>query len=218
MKTDLELVELVEEELEDEPKANVTEIGVTAKDGVVTLMGSVDSLPAKWEAEQAAMRVSGVQAVANEIEVVLPGVYQRSDADIARAAADALAWNGLLPHEDDVQVAVEDGWVTLSGQLEREFQKRTAENLMHQLVGVKGVTNEILVPPQTSSMVVKEKITAVLKQNAALDAEEIHVEANDGQVTLQGVVRSWAVREDAEAAAWSVPGVDWVTDKLVIGG
>jgi len=215
MKKDLELKKDVFEELEWEPSVNASEIGVIAKDGVVTLTGSVDHYPEKWEAEHAALRVSGVKAVANEIEVKLPGDYKRTDADIALAAANTLKWNTSVP-KDSIQVVVENGWVTLRGEVEWFYEKSFVEAAVRHLVGVKGVLNEVTIKPQVLSADVKEKIEAALKRNAALDAQGIQVEVNGSKVILRGKARSFAEREQAGLAACSAQGVTEVKNNIKI--
>ena len=167
------------------------EIGVIVKDGVVTLTGWVDSFTKKWEAERAAWRVRGVVAVANDIEVRLPGSSERSDPDIAAAAARALEWDALMP-PGKVKVTVSKGWVTLEGEAEWQFQRREAERAVRRLTGVRGVTNLIRVRPRAepSPDELKRRIEEALVRSAELDAERIQVEVQGGKVILKGTVRS----------------------------
>jgi osmotically-inducible protein OsmY len=216
MKTDTQLQKDVIDELRWEPRVKEAEIAVSAKDGVVTLTGSVDTFAQKYEAERAVERVTGVRAVADDLTVKILGPHARSDTEIAHAAINALRWDIEVPDEK-LTVKVENGWVTLKGETEWNYQKTAAERDVRCLAGVKGLSNLITVKPRASATEVKAKIEAALKRSAELDAKQITVEAADDTVTLKGRVRSWAERSDVERAAWAAPGVKEVHDQLVIG-
>jgi osmotically-inducible protein OsmY len=205
------------DELRFQPNVREAEIGVAAREGVVTLTGFVPSYPEKVAAVRAAERVFGVRAVADDLTVRLPGTAQRSDTDIAHAAVEALKWNVEVP-DTAIKLTVKDGWITMEGDVDWEFQRRAADRSVRFLTGVKGVVNRVTVHrASVSALEVQRHITDALKRSATVDAQRISVEARDGRVVLRGKVRSWAERTDAEAAAWAAPGVSAVEDDITVG-
>jgi osmotically-inducible protein OsmY len=215
MKTDSQLQQDVIAELNWEPSVNAAQIGVEVQGGVVTLAGHVDSYAEKCDAERAAQRVSGVMALAIEIDVKLPGDSQRIDADIARSAQNVLQWMANLAR-DSVKVVVEQGRITLSGEVAWDYQRRAAADAVRYLMGVTGVTNHIAIKPAVSLNAVQADIEAALKRRAAKDAQSIQVEVHGHDVTLTGNVHSWAERELARHSAWGTPGVHSVIDKITV--
>lgn len=215
MKTDLELRHDITDELEWEPSLDAAEIGVTAHDGIVTLTGAAKSYTEKLTAEHAARRVRGVKAIANDIEVRLPGHAQRTDADIAAAAVEALKWKASVP-QGCIQVTVTKGWITLEGEVDWQYQGDAAALAVHHLVGVRGVTNLIVVKPRVLATEVQSRIEAAFRRSAELDAHSVRVETRDGRVTLRGDVHSWSERQEAERTAWAAPGVIQVENHIAI--
>ena len=215
MRTDGDIERDVKEELKWDPDLDASDIAVSVKDGVVTLAGFVKSFTDKYEAEAAAKRVAGVAAVANDIEVRLPAIDQRPDPDIARDAVAAI--KSQLPiSSEHIKIVVKNGWVTLEGTAEWQYQRNTAETAVRRIKGVKGVTNSIVLKPRAEPTEIKKKIQEAFKRNAQVDADRITVEANGSEVILKGSVRSWIEREEAERAAWAAPGVTKVEDRIVV--
>jgi osmotically-inducible protein OsmY len=215
MKTDSQLQKDVMAELKWEPAVHAEQIGVEVNKGIVTLAGHVDSYPAKWNAERAAQRVAGVKAVAVEIDVKLNGSTQRTDADLAGSIENVLLWTTYLP-KDSVKVMVEDGWVTLSGQVQWGFQRTTATAAVRYLLGVKGLTDNITIKPKVSASDVKLDIEATLQRRATNEANGIKVAVSGTEVTLTGKVPTWAERDAIGSAAWGTAGVSNVVDNITI--
>lgn len=215
MRTDPEIQQDVLAELKWRPYLNAAEIGVFVKNGVVTLTGQVDSYFKKLEAEHIAKKITGVKAVAEDIQVGVSPMNQRNDTEIAEAVVHALAWHTAVM-EDKIKIKVEKGIVTLEGQVDWNFQRTAAANAIQYLIGVRGVSNFITVKPGITPNDVRQKIKASLQRHASVDADKITVEVTGGKVVLSGYVRSFAEMDDAQLAAWSAPGVTSVENRLTL--
>jgi osmotically-inducible protein OsmY len=213
MRTANELRTDVLAELNWDPGIRDEDIATAVKDGVVTLAGTVDTYAQRYAAGRAVERVNGVKAIVNDLTVKLPGTMERSDADLAHAAVNALRWNVQVPDER-IQVKVANGWLTLEGDVDRYFQREAADRAVRYLMGVKGVTNLILMRETPTPADIKQRIRASLKRQAEVDADQIKVETTGSRITLRGSVRSVAERRDAERAAWNAPGVTTVENEI----
>lgn len=204
------------DELDFEPSVDAAHIGVAVRDGVVTLSGHVGSYAEKMAAERAVRRVKGVQAIAQEIQVRYPGDKKTADDEIAGRVVSILRWSAVVPR-DSVQVQVQDGWVTLSGEVDWQFERIAAEAEIRRLSGVAGVNNLITIKPRVNATDVKRNIENALKRSAEIEAQGIRISVHDGgKVTLDGNVHDWQEREAVKRAAWSAAGVMAVEDHLSI--
>lgn len=215
MKTDAQLKADVTAELAWDPAVNSINIGVSAKDGVVTLSGHLDTFAEKHAAERAARRVAGVRGLAVELDVKLSAAHKRSDSEIAQAAASALRWHSLVP-DDRVLVQVEDGWVTLSGEVDAAYQLSSAEKCVRPLIGVRGLTNSVSIKARAASGDIAAQISAALARHAAREAKHIDIAVDKDVVTLRGKVHSLPEHDAAVGAAFSARGVSRVVDQLEV--
>ena len=215
MKSDADIKRDVEEELRWDPDIDPTDIAVAVSNGVVALTGFVRSYSQKFEAEAAAKRVASVAGVADDIEVRLPAVDERPDPEIARDAVAALK-NQLPISSERIKVLVKNGWITLEGDVEWNYQREIAQNAVRWIKGVKGVSNQIQLKPRVAPTDIKRKIEEAFRRSAEIDANRIVVEATGSEVVLKGTVRSSAERQEAERAAWAAPGVTKVENRIVI--
>ena len=215
VKNDLDLRSDIEEELRWDSTIDARKIGVAVIDGIVHLTGEVRTYTDKWRAERAVERVDGVRGIANDIEVVLAG--EHTDADIAKRAANKLDYNLTVPR-GAVSVKVDNGWITLKGEVPFDYQRRAAERVVRDIPGVKGVSNLISLKPSAAPTNIKGEIEKTFRRQAALDAQNIIIDVSGSTVTLRGSVRSWAERRDAERIAWAAPGVTTVKNEIRVAG
>ena len=213
---DISLREDILDELCFEPSLDAANIGVTVERGVVTLSGHVGSYAEKIAAEKAVQRVRGVRAVAEEIEVRYPNDKKLADDEIAQRALAIIGWDATVPDER-IKVKVEKGWVTLSGEVQWQYQRSAAKQAVRKLSGVRGVTNLIGVRAPLDVGDIRSHIEGALKRGAEVEAHAIRVGVEGGKVTLEGRVNTWHERNVVERAAWAVPGVSAVEDRLSIG-
>ena len=215
MKTDIQIQKDVMDELRWDPYLNSAQIGVAVKNGVVTLSGQVDSYLKKIMAEKDTKKVSGVKAVAEDIQVGISPANQKTDTEIAEAALNALKWQSSLKDEN-IKIKVENGLVKLEGEVEWEYQRQSIKNAIEKLIGVKAVVNLVKIKKKVSVFEVEKKITAAFHRNATIDSKRIETIVNENKVILNGKVRSFAEKEDAEIAAWAAPGVMFVENNLTV--
>ena len=212
-KSDTDLKRDVLAELKYEPSVKITDIGVLVKDGTVTLNGYATNYGEKWDAVRATKRVAGVKAIADDIEVKLPDSLRRTDGDIATAAANQIDCSPMVSN-GTVRVTVREGWITLEGEVDGWYRKDAAEGAVQHLMGVKGVTNQVVIKPVLAPADVEKAIRSAFERNALLDAFKIQVETSGNKVILRGKVRNFAEFEEAERAAWAAAGVFSVDNQL----
>ena len=213
--TSQELRDDVLAELDLDPQVDASRIGVAVQDGIVTLTGKIPTLSAKWAAEEAVGRVKGVRGIAQEMEIDLSATHVRDDSDIARAAAEALAWDSAL--SSPVQVTVQDGRVTLRGDVAWHYQRAGAEQVVRRLVGVREIINLLSLRPSVSAGDIRAHIQRAFHRFAQFDANRIMIHIDGGTVTLTGSVPTWFERNRAWQAAWTVPGVAKVDNRITVG-
>ena len=215
MKTNQELQTDVQNAIRWEPLLHAAEIGVTAKDGVVSLSGVVDSYAKKMEAENAAKKVIGVKALVEKIEVHFPSAWTKTNAEIANEALTALNSNWSVL-KDKVTVKVENGWVTLEGELPWNYQKEAAKSAVHYLTGVKGVINNIKIKSESHDAIEQKDVEHAIGRSWSVDDSDIHVAVSGTTVTLSGTVDSWYQKDEAGRIAWNTPGIWHVKNELVV--
>lgn len=213
--SDIDIKQNVLDALEFDPSVDAAAIGVAVNDGVVSLTGHVCTYSEKIKAEDLAMGIRGVKAIAQEIEVRPIGTNSLADDEIAQRVLNAIRWNTSIP-PDVVKVKVQNGWITLSGNVEWNFQRDAAARVLRDMAGVKGVTNAIVIAPKASPADIRARIEKALKRQAELDMFNISVAVSDGSVTLDGKVHSLTERRIAEQAVWAAPGIHKVNDRLTV--
>jgi Predicted periplasmic or secreted lipoprotein len=213
---DKTLRELITDELDFEPSIDSADIGVAVENGIVTLTGHVPNFGQKSKIEEIVGRIKGVRGIAEEIDVRFAGEKSTADDVLAKRAADLIRWNAFVP-EGAVQVKIERGYVTLSGEVDWQYQRDSAYRAVRDMNGIVGVSNKITLRPRTSGEDVRIRIENALKRNAEIEAKGIIVQVRDGTVTLEGKVKSWWERGAAERAAWAAPGIKHVDDRLNVG-
>ena len=215
MRSDSDIRRDVEDELRWDPDIDDTDIAVNVNNGIVTLAGFIRSYVQKYQAETAAKRVAGAVGVVNDIEVRLPDIDERPDPEIVRDAIARI--KSELPYSwDGIRVIARNGWLTLEGEVEWNYQRQRAEEAVRRVRGIKGVTNDIIVKPRVAPVEIRRKIEEALRRAAEVDASRISVETVGNEVILRGTVRSWAERREAERAAWSAPGVAKVDNRIIV--
>ena len=215
MKTDPQLKSDITAELAWDPGVDGTRIGVAVKDGVVTLNGEVDTYLQKHAVERAARRVAGVRGIALDLVVRLGREHARTDAEIATAAINALRWHSEVP-DDRVTVEVEDGWVTLNGEVDRAFQSASAEQAVRPLIGVRGISNQITLRPLADARDIRHELQAAFARQAGREARHVEIDVDGGVVTLRGQVHSLAEHRAAIGTARAAKGVTRVVDRLEV--
>ena len=215
MKTDAQIQKDVMDQLKWNPFLNASEIGVSVKNGVVTLSGQVDSFSKKMAAERSTKAVMGVKGIAENIQINVSPAFHKTDAEIADVALQSLKWHSAVPN-DRIQVKVENGHVTLEGEVDWDFQRTSARKAVENISGVRNVRNNITLKPKITSDDIKNRISAAFHRAASLDANRISVEIVGSKAILRGKVRSYVEKEEANVAAFMAPGITQVEDYLEI--
>ena len=215
MKSNAQLQKDIYEELKWDPRIHEGDIGVSVANGIVTLSGCIPTFAEMWAAEEATKKVVGVTAVVNKMEVKLTTALVKGDQELAEAATNAIKWHVFVPSES-IKILIDNGWITLSGKVEHKYQKESAYNAVKNLLGVRGVFNEIIVEPKVRSKDIQYQIKCALHRHAEEDANNINIDVADGEVVLSGKVRSWSERNDAEWAALATTGVRKVKNNVLV--